>query len=56
VYKCLDVWVSVYHMYSAYGGWKKVMKSLEIELQTVVCGYVGPGNGTRVLYKKGQCS
>lgn len=44
----MDVWpacISMYHVYAVdYGGQKRALDHLELELQRVICYHVGAGN------------
>ena len=47
---------STTHILGAGRGQKRLLESLELELQVAVSHYVGAGNGTRVLWKSSECS
>lgn len=54
---CLFVCLCASFMVGAPGDQMKVLDSLRLELKTVVLSHlIGPGNGTRVLWKSNHCS
>lgn len=53
VFACMTVWS--FHLADTWGGLKRVLNPLGLELEVILNHHVGTGEKTKIIYKVKQC-